>query len=155
MPAQTLFQLPIAERVELSRPRWVRSRAPGDLSKILALLGAISFSVAFTLDLNAPWLSLFACPFRAMTSLPCLGCGATHAFVHLAHGNVLAALRANPLWTLVAAGLWMLAIFVAARLAGLRWTLALPTLSPRNLRRARLSLFALAAANWAFVALQS
>ncbi len=122
---------------------------------MLALLGLASFAIASWLRLDAPWLRLLACPLRAATGIPCLGCGATHAFVHLAHGELARAIAANPLWALVAAILWAHTLLIAARLAGLRWTLALPDLSPRSLRRARLSLAALAAANWAFVWLQS
>lgn len=146
---------PLAERVELAAPRWVRAAAPGAGSRAIALAGVISFAVASWLRLDAPWLKLFACPLRAATGIPCLGCGATRAFVHLAHGEVARAIAANPLWALFAAILWTLALFVLARLAGLRWTLALPAFAPPTLRRARIALAALAAANWAFVFLQS
>jgi hypothetical protein len=149
-----LPQLPIAEPVTLANPRWVRARAPGLLQLAIALSGALSFAVAAKLDLADPRLQLFACPFRSLTGIPCFGCGATHAFGHLAHGELFGALAANPLWALIAAILWSCALFQFARFFGLRWTLALPPLEPL-IRRHRTSLFALAAANWAFVALRS
>jgi hypothetical protein len=147
-------QLPIAEPVTLANPRWVRARAPGLLQLAIALTGALSLAAAAKLDLADPRLQLFACPFRALTGVPCFGCGATHAFVQLAHGDLLLAIAANPLWALVAAILWACALLQIARFLGLRWTLALPPLEPL-LRRHRMALFALAAANWAFVALRA
>jgi hypothetical protein len=147
-------QLPIAEPVVLANPRWVRARAPGLLQLAIALTGALSFAAAAKLDLADPRLQLFACPFRSLSGLPCFGCGATHAFVHLAHGELFLAITANPLWALFAALLWASALLQFARFLGLRWTLGLPPLEPL-IRRHRMPLFALAAANWAFVALRS
>lgn len=37
------------------------------------------------------------CPFRALTGLPCPGCGMTHAFVCLGHGNLALAWHYNAL----------------------------------------------------------
>lgn len=37
------------------------------------------------------------CPFRAATGLPCPGCGMTHAFVCLGHGNLPLAWHYNAL----------------------------------------------------------
>ena len=57
------------------------------------------------------WLALAlfmpACPFRAITGVPCPTCGTTHAAVALLHGHVGAALAANPLATM--AGMMFLA----------------------------------------------
>ncbi len=156
--SMTFESVPIAEPVKLSRPRLVRSGAPSSVSIIVAAVGLLSFAIASRLQFDGEtgrWLSLFACPFRAATGLPCLGCGATHAFVHLAHGRLFAAIAANPLWALVAAILAAHTLFTIARVAGLRWTLGLPELSPPDLRRARFIFAAAAAANWAFVALHS
>ena len=151
-------RVPLAEAVTLSRPLLVRSGAPSSVSIIVAAGGLLVFAIASRLQFDGEtgrWLSLFACPFRAATGLPCLGCGATHAFVHLAHGRMIDAIAANPLWALVAAILAVHTLFTVARVAGLRWTLALPELSPPDLRRARFIFAAAAAANWAFVALHS
>ncbi|HEY3411631.1 MAG TPA: DUF2752 domain-containing protein [Armatimonadota bacterium] len=51
------------------------------------------------------------CPFRGLTGLPCPGCGMTHAFVALAHGNIAAAWHYNALsLPLFAFGLfWLMA----------------------------------------------
>ena len=144
--------IPIAERVTLQRPRWVRAGAPGLFQLAVLFAGELSFAVAAKLDLADPRLAVFACPFKAITGLPCLGCGATHAFVYLAHLAPRLAVAANPLWALAAAILWACALLSLARFAGLRWTLALPPTGPL-LRRYRVPLFALVAANWAVVAL--
>lgn len=40
------------------------------------------------------------CPFRTLTGLQCPGCGSLRALHQLLHGNLLAALRLNPLMVL-------------------------------------------------------
>ena len=40
------------------------------------------------------------CPFRTLTGLRCPGCGTLRALHQLLHGNVMAALRLNPLMVL-------------------------------------------------------
>ena len=37
------------------------------------------------------------CPFRALTGMPCPGCGMTRAFCALGHGELIKAVRFNPL----------------------------------------------------------
>lgn len=66
------------------------------------------------------------CPFRRLTGLPCPGCGGTHAFVAMAHGQFSAAWGYNPL-------------AVAVFLAGLVWLfLTFTGRAPRLPRRAGL-----------------
>lgn len=43
-----------------------------------------------------------ACPFLAITGCPCPTCGGTRALAGLYEGNVAAAIRANPLLTILA-----------------------------------------------------
>jgi hypothetical protein len=57
---------------------------------------------------NAPGEELFfrwtggtLCLFRRVTGIPCPGCGLSHGFVHLAHGDFLAAIADNPLTPVV------------------------------------------------------
>jgi hypothetical protein len=38
------------------------------------------------------------CPFRALTSFTCPGCGSTRAMHHLLHGDVIGAFELNPLF---------------------------------------------------------
>jgi len=41
------------------------------------------------------------CPFKAVTGLPCPGCGMTRAFLHLADGDIAGAFHFHPLFWLV------------------------------------------------------
>ena len=108
----------------------VRAGAPSVHALGLAAVAAILLAAAVVLPLDAPPLSLFACPFRGATGLPCLSCGCTHSFAAIAcAGHVL--------WTCL-------------RLCGLPWAPA----AVRMTRGMRLSAAALLAANWAFVALR-
>jgi hypothetical protein len=124
---------------------------PGNAIVVSALhLGALL--AAGVLPLDAPPLSLLACPFRAMTGLPCLGCGCLHAFAAVAHLDLAAALRANPLGALVAIGGICFAVGTALRLAGL--ALPLPRFPQGRAALARLAVLLAVAANWSFVALR-
>ena len=116
---------------------------------LAAAAGALLLGAA-VLPIDAPPLSLFFCPFRAATGLPCFGCGCTHAFQHLVRGQLAAALLASPLGALLAVACAAHLGWTLLRLCGLPWA---PAIEPgRPLRFT----FALAlAANWAFVALRT
>ncbi|MFL5262503.1 MAG: DUF2752 domain-containing protein [Anaeromyxobacteraceae bacterium] len=114
-----------------------------------AAIAALSFGAARFL----PLLDLpYACPFRALTGLPCATCGMTHAFVHLAHGEAALAFQASPAGALLAALAWAFAAAAALRLAaGLSW----PSPSPRAARALALAGAAALLANWAFLVVAS
>jgi hypothetical protein len=118
----------------------------------LGLLAAAAalLAVAAVLPLDAPPLSLFFCPFRAATGLPCLACGCTHAFHFFVRGQFAAAVLASPLGTLLALACAAHLVWTLLRLCGLPWA---PSLQPT--RAVRWSAGILLAANWAFVALRS
>lgn len=109
---------------------------------------------AAVLPIDAPPLSLFACPFRAATGLPCLTCGCTHAFAHVVRGEVLAAFLASPLGALLAIACALHVLSTCARLCGFSWSLRLPRslLAPRLSRAAVLGALAL---NWIFLVARS
>ena len=113
--------------------------------EVYATIALLSFLVARF----APVLALpYRCPFRALTGLPCATCGMTHAFVHLAHGHLLLALRYSPLGALLAAGAWAYAVADLFRAAA-GWPL--PRV-PGRLVRPALFLGVLALlANWAWL----
>jgi hypothetical protein len=118
-------------------------------AEVYALFFALSF-------LAARWLPLLAvpypCPFRAVTGIPCATCGMTHAFVHLAHGEVGAALLSSPLGALLALGAWLAVPADLVRLA-LGWPL--PSLNDATVRGLAFAGFFALLANWAFLVASS
>jgi hypothetical protein len=124
-------------------------RAPGNRrfghAEVFAAIAALSFLVArFVPVLAVP----FTCPLRTMAGIPCATCGMTHAFVHLAHGEVAAAFASSPLGAALAAGAWLYAAADAARLA---LGAPLPAPGARALRVAAALGVAAVLANWAWL----
>jgi len=128
----------------------VRSGPPSAHALGLAAAGFSLLTAAAVLPLDAPPLSLFACPFRAATSLPCLSCGCSHAFAALVHLHPLQALAANPLGALAAGAVAVHVLWTALRLCGFRYA---PAAIPVP-RRVRLGAIAMLALNWAFLILR-
>jgi hypothetical protein len=126
----------------------VRAGRPSAHALALAGVAALLLAAGAFLSPDSPPLSLIGCPFRAATGIPCLGCGATHAFHFAARGQLVEAFFSSPLATLCALACAVHVAWTALRLAGvpfaprmaitpaLRWTAA-----------------AALAANWLFVAL--
>jgi hypothetical protein len=115
--------------------------------EVFASIGALSFLVArFFPVLEVPFL----CPFKLVTGYPCLSCGMTHAFVQLAHGELLAAIRSSPLGAAIAAFAWLLALADLVRVLA---RLPLPLVEPGEpLRKlALVAVPAAVAANWAWL----
>jgi hypothetical protein len=128
----------------------VRAGPPSVHAVALAGVAALLLGVAAALPVDSPLLALFACPLRAATGLPCLGCGFTHAFQFAVRGQLAAAFFSSPLGTALALASAAHAGFTALRLAGLPWA---PTFSA-GVRARWACAFALAA-NWIFVALRN
>jgi uncharacterized protein DUF2752 len=124
---------------------------PGNAIAI-SVLHLLALATAGLLPLDAPPLSLLACPFRAATGLPCLGCGCLHAFAAVAHLDLHAAVLANPLGSLLAIGGTGFAVVTALRLCGVH--LAAPRIGPPRPRFARIAITVAVLANWCFVASQ-
>ena len=117
---------------------------------VISALHLLALATARLLPLDAPPLSLLACPFRAATGLPCLGCGCLHAFAAVAHFDLGGAFLANPLGSLVAIAGAGFALATALRLCGVH--LAAPRLGPSGARFARTAIVVMVLANWCFVA---
>jgi hypothetical protein len=114
-------------------------------AEVFAAIAALSFLVArFAPVLGVP----FTCPLKGLAGIPCATCGMTHAFVHLAHGDVGAALAASPLGALLAAGAWLYAALDAARLA---LGAPFPVPSAGAVRAAAAAGVAATLANWAYL----
>jgi predicted membrane metal-binding protein len=63
--------------------------------KVLSFLaGAVLVASALFPAGNFP--DLLPCPFKLLTGWPCPGCGLTHAFCDVSHGNLAGAWTANP-----------------------------------------------------------
>ena len=123
---------------------WRRTERFGHV-EVFAAIAALSFLVArFVPVLGVP----YTCPLKGIAGIPCATCGMTHAFVHLAHGDLSLALRASPLGTLLAAGAWLFALADGARVA---LGAPLPVPSTRLLRAATAAGIVLLLANWAFL----
>jgi hypothetical protein len=113
--------------------------------EVFAAIAALSFLVArFVPVLGLP----FVCPLKGLAGIPCATCGMTHAFVHLAHGDVALALSASPLGALLAAGAWLFALADAARIA---LGAPLPVPSVPALRAATAAGVLALLANWAWL----
>jgi hypothetical protein len=126
-----------------SRPALVEERQVAVLWGVLA---------ASALLLRPFWLALApvlpACPFRALTGIPCLSCGTTRAAVALLHGNPLAALAVNPLATLAGVA------FIGGGLVAPLWALfglPIPQVGRPTPRSLRLFLVLTLLASWAWV----
>jgi hypothetical protein len=128
----------------------VRFRRAGADDRALAWVLAAGALSAVALAPVLPVLARLApaCPFHALTGVPCPGCGTTRAALAFFRGDVAAALAWNPLAaTALAAGV------LGGLLAPLWVALGgpLPGLAPVLPARTRLALVALLALNWAYL----
>jgi Protein of unknown function (DUF2752) len=128
----------------------VRSGSPSVHALGLAAVSAALLGAAALLPLDAPPLSLFACPFRAVTGWPCLTCGCTHAFAALVRLDFRGALVASPLGAALAAACAVHLVWTALRLCGLRRAPG----TIRSTTGVRAAAVALLAANWVFLVLR-
>ncbi len=113
--------------------------------EVFAAIALLSFLAARFL----PVLALpFTCPLRGLAGIPCATCGMTHAFVHLAHGELARAFAASPLGALLAAGAWLYALTDLVRVVS---GAPLPDPGPRALRAAAALGVAALLANWAWL----
>jgi hypothetical protein len=125
-----------------------RAGAPSVHAIALAGVGLLLLAAALVLPLDGPPLSLLACPFRAFTGLPCLGCGMTHAFHFAVRGEFAGAAAHSPLGLVLALGCAAHAVFTALRLCGLPYAPRMPMPAGAG---ARWAIAAALAANWIFV----
>lgn len=116
----------------------------------LGLAGMVGLAVARWVPIAR--LPFWGCSIREATGWPCLGCGLTRAADHFSHGNVLAALQANPLGTVAAAIFAVLAVATALHLV---FAMPLPELhlTRREANMVRGAVALLVLLNWVFVAI--
>jgi Protein of unknown function (DUF2752) len=112
--------------------------------KVLSFLaGAVLVGSALVPAGNFP--DLLPCPFKMLTGWPCPGCGLTHAFCDISHGNLARAWVDNPFGFL----------FFALAIASLVWPLLAARMPSVNtiLARSRAAYWAppiLVVIMWAF-----
>lgn len=125
-----------------------RAGRPSIHALALAGVAASVLAASALFPLDEPPLALLTCPFRAATGLPCIGCGATHAFHFAVRGQLVLASSWSPLATLTALCAAGHVAWTALRLLGLPF-------APKVDVTPALRWFAAAAlaANWLFVAL--
>ncbi len=107
------------------------------------LAGAVLIASALVPADNFP--DLLPCPFKLLTGWPCPGCGLTHAFCDISHGNLARAWADNPFGIL----------FYALALMCLVWPLLVarfPSVGniPARCRMAYWAPASLVVAMWAF-----
>ena len=78
------------------RPRLLAEAHTRAASAWIAGTGVAAIGVAVLLDPADIDDGPVLCPFRALTGLPCPGCGLTRSWVQLVHGDVAASLAAHP-----------------------------------------------------------
>ena len=115
----------------------------------LGLAGIVGLAVARWIPLAR--LPFWGCSIRESTGWPCLGCGLTRAADHFSHGNLSAAIQANPLGTFAAA---IFAVLAVATVLHLVFAMPLPELRlTRREANVLRGVFALLVVlNWVFVA---
>jgi hypothetical protein len=91
-----------------------------------------------------------SCAFRHFLGFPCPTCGATRAAVSLAQGDLLGALRFNPLVAIAAVLLLLWGLFSAAAKVGIVSRRRF-LLSDREKDLARFAAVSLVLANWLFL----
>ena len=128
----------------------VRAGRPSLHATALAGIAVLLLAGAAALRLDAPPLSLFFCPFRAATGLPCPGCGCIHAFHFAVRGQLAAAFWCSPLGTLLALACAAHVLWTALRIAGLPYA---PDVQLTG--RVRWVAAATLAASWVFLALRN
>jgi len=96
-------------------------------------------------------LGVAHCPLRETTGVPCPTCGGTLAAVHLASGQWAAALRANPLVTVLVTGYVPAACYACAATVVPIWRRSL-RLTAKEKRTARWLAILLLAVDWLWLA---
>jgi hypothetical protein len=103
----------------------------------------------------AAWLGLALpsprCAFLAVTGLPCVTCGATRSMIALLHGNLLGAVRWNPLASLMFGGLVIFDLYAAIVLVGQTARLRIVDWTVTEKNVARIAAISLLALNWIYL----
>jgi hypothetical protein len=128
-----------------------RSRSPAEpnheLIWFLVSIGSFVGSAVW-LVLALPWPS---CPFLSITGFPCLTCGATRCAIALFHGDLLSALRWNPLVFIGLCGVLVFDIYAAIVLIGRLPRLRIVDWTTTGKKVAGVITISLVALNWVYL----
>jgi hypothetical protein len=92
------------------------------------------------------------CPLRRITGIPCIGCGATRSWVHMAHGRIGDAFLQSPLGALLFVAALSMVLYIVGRSLDLLPALRLHT-SPTEALALRGAVVGLLAAHWLYLVL--
>ncbi len=125
-----------------------RNRSFGPVDA-MGLIGLVGLLVARFVPV-AKLIPFWGCSFRSWTGIPCPGCGLTRVADRVSHFNVLGALQANPLGTVVAL---LFAASVVMSFLHLVFAVPVPelVLTERGWARVRWGAVTLFVLNYAFV----
>ena len=101
------------ERSQRSLLRRVRTSITS--ADVVAAGGVAGIGAAFLLSPENIEDGPVICPFRALTGLPCPGCGLTRSWVYAAHGWWQESFASNAFGLVVVAAILALAVVVVAR----------------------------------------
>lgn len=110
-------------------------------------------ATAAVLALALPWLPALAslgggCPLREWTGWPCPTCGGTRAIAALARGDLVRAVRSNPV---VAAGFVGFELVGLAAYPWLRWRGIVPVVPVETTRKLGVAALLIVVANWVWL----
>lgn len=86
-------------------------------AEAVAAGGVVAMATAFALSPEHIEDGPVLCPFRALTGLPCPGCGLTRSWVYAAHGWWEQSFASHPFGMLLVAAVLVLAVVVVVRRA--------------------------------------
>jgi len=84
-------------------------------AEVVAAGGVVAIGASFLLSPHGIEDGPVLCPFRALTGLPCPGCGLTRSWVYAAHGWWRESFAANPFGLVVVAAILALAVTVVVK----------------------------------------
>lgn len=110
---------------------------------------------AGSIALGAGWLAIGLpwpqCPFHAVTGWPCVTCGATRSTIAFLHGDVLSALRWNPLVWAALCGIIVFDLYAAIVLVGRKPRVRIVDWSAGEKKMVRIAAISLLALNWIYL----
>lgn len=128
-----------------------RRRSANESDHELIWLGVSLASIALGAGWFATGLPWPRCPFHAVTGWPCVTCGATRSTIAFLHGDVVSALRWNPLVWAALCGIIFFDLYAAIVLVGRKPRLRIVNWSVGEKKMVRIAAISLLALNWIYL----